>query len=379
MIYKATDTYRENSAVDIVIPADFKENTLVRIRDFNNHNHNDIISEVYGSLPDSGFAAGRSASSLPQVTREQFESYVHAARDYGVIFNYTLNGSCLGAKEYDPSWREEFYSFINYLSVLGISAFTVSTPSIVAILRHQQPFATITVSVTADVTTRGTAIDYASLGANKVMASISLYRRFKQLKHLAITPGIEVGILLNSFCFPDCTYRSEHFNTSSHLANNEPSLYGRVGSFDFNRCDLKRLSDPKQFLGAAWVRPEDVVYYENIGVSFFKLEGRQLQEFDAVRVAMIYCQRHYDGNLCNLHTLFSNAKLPFLLHIDNQKLNNFIDKFLSSYPCSDGCNGCGHCDAYIHNAIRVLDQNALNKSIRCIRDELANFIKLKEI
>lgn len=364
--------------MNIVIPADFKSNTLVRIREFNNKEQTDTISEVYGSLTDSGFAAGRSKSALPNLAREQFESFVRLARDYGIDFNYTLNGSCQGAMEYDPVWRKEFYSYIDYLSSIGISSFTVSSPSIVAILRHYQPSATITVSITADVSTRNMAIDYASLGANKVMASISLYRRFKELNTLSTAPDVEVGMLVNSFCFPDCTYRSEHFNTSAHLAKQEPDLYGKLGSFDFNQCNLKRLSNPKQFLAAAWVRPEDVANYENIGVSFFKLEGRQRQKFDAVRVAKIYCQRYYDGNLCNLHTLFSNSTLQSIFHIDNQKLKNFINIFSSGYNCSNGCNECKHCDDYSRKAIKIIDHQALKKAVQYTRSELTSFIKYQE-
>jgi len=362
--------------MNVIIPADFSEVTLKQVREFNCRETRNSIPEVYGSLPDSGLGAGRSASSLPQVSREQFESYVHTARDYGITFNYTFNGSCLGANEYDPSWREQFLSFVKYLAALGISAFTVSAPSLVAILRHQLPAATITASITADVRTRRGAIDYVRLGANKVMASISLHRRLKQLRHFAATPGIEVGILLNSFCFPDCTYRSEHFNTSSHLLDDEPSLYSTVGSFDFNQCALTKLTSPEQFLRAAWVRPEDVVHYENAGVSFFKLEGRQRQAFDAVKVATIYARRHYDGNLCSLHSLFSESNLPSLIHIDNRQLHGFLAKFMTAFPCdASSCDNCGHCADYARRAIRISDHEGLNTAIRRLRKELTTFVE----
>jgi collagenase-like PrtC family protease len=306
--------------MNITIPANFNILTLEKICKFNQQNENDSIFEVYGSLPFSGFAAGRSSSSLMNPSKEDFESYVNAAKKYGIIFNYTLNGKCLGSMEYDPLWRNKLSSFIDYLFNLGINNFTASSPAMVAIIHDLIPNAKITVSVTAEVATQQAALDYLKLGAQKVMVSVSLNRKFQRLAFFIKNIDAEVGLLLNSFCYPDCTYRTEHFNTSSHLTKNNPYLYDAIGSFDFNLCATEKLSNPERFLKAAWVRPEDIHFYEDLGVSFFKLEGRQRKNYDAVKVAQIYCNRSFKGNLCSLHTLFSQSNLSKLIYIDNNRL-----------------------------------------------------------
>ena len=360
----------------IAIPADFMVATVDRIRDFNAARSGDAIFEVYGSLPDSGFAAGRSASSLPRPTRQQFEEYVRWAQSHHIMFNYTLNGSCLGGQEYDVAWRDDLHEFAQYLSSLGITTFTVSTPALVAILHHLLPEASITVSLTADVRTPDVARDYLSLGASTVMASVSLTRRFRDLERLTRTSGVRVGVLLNSFCFPDCAYRHEHFNTSGHITGAAPSLYAAAGSFDFNRCALAKLTDPKQFLRTAWIRPEDVSRYEAVGVDFFKLEGRQREGFDAVRAAAVYCEREYHGNLCSLHALFATCTLDTIISIDNRNLDGFIDRFLTEYPCDIiTCDNCCHCARFAERAVTIVDGDAVAEAIRRVQDELSVFLE----
>ena len=359
----------------LTVPADFSLVTLDRLCKFNATGAGGTVFEVYGSLPVSGFAAGRSAPSLPQPTRSQFEAYVRSALSHNIPFNYTLNGSCLGGAEYDTQWRSHLREFVEYLSSLGISSFTVSTPALVAIVHHLLPDASITVSLTADIRTSSVVREYLALGATKVMASVSLYRRFQQLEQLVRTAGVEVGVLLNSFCYPDCTYRREHFNTSGHPQANIPDLYTSLGSFDFNRCALAKLTDPKLFLHTAWIRPEDVEYYEALGVGFFKLEGRQRNGFDAPLAAAVYAQRTYNGNLCALHALFAECSLSRLIHIENRELQGFLDRFRRGYPCDTrNCDVCGHCSRYAQRAIRILDHDALTAAAKRVRGELMEFI-----
>jgi len=363
----------------IAVPADFSMDSLMAIHRFNLRSRPNRIFEVYGSLPFSGFAAGRSAHSLPACSKNEFEAYVQHANEYGITFNYTLNGTCLGAQEYDPAWRSRLRSHVHYLRDLGIDTYTICTPAMVAIVRNLVPQAHITVSVTAEVASLRVASVYETIGVDKIMASLSLYRNFSRLRALAQGTTARIGVILNSFCFPHCAYRSEHFNTSAHLDQDSPVLYDTAGSFDFNQCALEKLSDPSDFLCTAFIRPEDIHFYEDMGVSFFKLEGRQRTNFDAVKVAGIYSERRFDGNICDLHVLFSDARLPRLINIDNRKLDGFLARFAAGASCDlKACPDCEHCRKYAQDAISVLDAEGLRHATDDLKREIAEFTDHKE-
>jgi collagenase-like PrtC family protease len=101
------------------------------------------------------------------------------------------------------------------------------------------------------------------------------------------------------------------------------------------------------------VRPEDLEYYVNIGICYFKLQGRHtfVQGGDAVKTVTYYFQESFDGNLMDLLTMF--AKLTsFTVFVDNKKLEGFIKPFYEKENfCKNDCKNCRYCESYARKCI----------------------------
>jgi collagenase-like PrtC family protease len=149
-----------------------------------------------------------------------------------------------------------------------------------------------------------------------------------------------------------------------------------------------RLDDPAKFIKADWIRPEDLAYYEELGVDSIKLVNRGMRTENLVRIVEAYTQRRYEGNLLdllpsaskninfsrknyfqlfkyffhpglvNIFKLFALQKafgeLP--IYIDNRKLEGFLVSLQKQNCSSRLCEDCGFCKDVARRAIKYEDK-----------------------
>jgi collagenase-like PrtC family protease len=145
------------------------------------------------------------------------------------------------------------------------------------------------------------------------------------------------------------------------------------------RCTLDRLCDISQIIKCRWVRPEDIHFYEEIGIDMFKISGRSMPSEKILHAATAYSSRHYQGNLYDIMNVIT-PKLGFIssalpggqnniigalpkFYIDNQALEGFID-FFRKQNCLSGCSHCDYC------------QRIASKVIQFDRDEVDEYIAM---
>src|SRR5512135_807837 len=109
------------------IPADFRPETIAALTHAN-ATMDLPVREVYGSLNPSLYGSGRRSGLITPVTPEELRRYVACAAAAGIEFNYTLNFSSLGNREY--AGREELRQFLENLAGLGVRRFTVALPTV---------------------------------------------------------------------------------------------------------------------------------------------------------------------------------------------------------------------------------------------------------
>ena len=142
--------------------------------------------------------------------------------------------------------------------------------------------------------------------------------------------------------------------------------------------------EPVDFIRSTWIRPEDVYYYEKIGMDYFKVIDRGMATQTILSIIGFYVKRSYDGNLLDLfpdpsrsimfakRNLFSKIKYflrPFTvnvfklrkfaglftnaIYIDNRKLDGFLER-IKNLECDKlSCAECRYCYEIAKRAVRV--------------------------
>ena len=152
-------------------------------------------------------------------------------------------------------------------------------------------------------------------------------------------------------------------------------------------CQKKELEDLSEYIKSPWVRPEDIIYYEKIGIENFKITERDFPTDELVKRVKAYTEKSFNGNLLELiqgHGVVENKKVQFQkqnvntrteiyseikrvrglcvprecerhIYIDNKKLDGFI-KFFISGNCTGKCEQCGYCKKIAKKCIETNDE-----------------------
>ena len=151
-----------------------------------------------------------------------------------------------------------------------------------------------------------------------------------------------------------------------------------------------------------FIRPEDLHFYEEIGIRKFKLVGRARPTEWILTALRAYSQRSYHGNFAEILGTFSlyrdiaREALRFLelkdidtpktlerlrktnlfrptIYINNKLLDGFLD-FFRKLDCENtSCRECGYCKRYAERAISIdkIEQKFVLKNL----DKVAGWIK----
>lgn len=351
---------------------------------------NKNVYELYGRMTNDIFCGGRPLNSLNKITQEVFESHVKAARENGINFNYLLNGACDSNKSQSKTWQKQFVKFLFYLKNVGVNAFTITNPLILKIIKKHYPSAICRVSTFSCVDCLEKAKYWEELGADIICADfVKINRNFEELQK--IVNGLKrakLEILTTNSCIKYCPYIHTHVNCIAHASQHNSSS----GYIDWCllACQYQQLKKPEEYIKSPWVRPEDVKYYEEIGIEHFKITERDFPTEILVERLEAYNKREYNGNLLNLiqghgykfqstplQPLIKKTKFKdineilseiFLIRgykqerkfsqhcwIDNKKLNGFLE-FFKQNNCKGDCSNCNYCKNIAAKTISTNDE-----------------------
>lgn len=366
----------------ISLVTNFDDNLIDEIKEY-------PIYEVYGKMKNDFIGGGRPNNGLHDVEKDKFEKHVKKVRESGIKFNYLLNGSCLSNREQDIEWQNKFKVFLEYLSKVGVNALTVSNPFILQFIKKyfKEEF-TVRVSTFACVDSYEKAKYWEDMGADYICADfVKINRDFDELKYMVDNlKTSKIEILVTNSCLKNCPMIYTHTTGLSHASgiSNEKTKYEDWGLFF---CQKRELEDVSEYIKSPWVRPEDIIYYEKIGIENFKITERDFPTSELVRRVKAYTTRSFDGNLLDLiqgHGVIEDKNLKLTkkdvntrldiyneikrvrglgtirecerhIYIDNKKLNGFIKYFVSG-NCTGKCKQCGYCDRIAKNCIRTNEE-----------------------
>ena len=338
------------------VPADFRESTLEKYEEFNKNYPKAKVVETYGQMVEGKLVqSGRMCESLPQVGLKELEYYVTCSQKKGIGFNYTFNASCMSNYEGTAEGLHEIKILVKTLWNMGIDTFTVALPEIMEIIKYTLPQSKIVVSTICEVNSIQKIYLYKNMGVVRIVVDADINRDLKLLEKMAEVFGSRIEIIVNNLCYQNCGYKMFHYNHDSHYINE------KNGSIYYtSRCAMQKYSKKENVLKLNWIRPEDIHLFENIGISFYKLQGRpSVLHGMPWKAIQAYAEENYDGNLCDVLTLFSPS--PYSTFIDNKKLEGFLEGYCTNTSVHNiDCLNCSHCSTYAEKSVT---ESAYNKTL----------------
>lgn len=344
------------------------------------------VYELYGKLTVDFVGGGRVSASLPVVSRKQAGRHVLEAHNNGLKFNYLLNANCLNNAEWTIRGQDSLTRLIDWLVDINVDSVTVCSPYLLELIKRRYPKLKVYISTLSRIDSVEKAKFWESLGADEITPSfVDINRNFRMLKK--IREGVKCGIKLiaNLDCLYQCPFFTYHANSVAHASQSGHQMRNFLIDYYYLTCDYKRIADPEQLIRSGWIRPEDLHYYEDIGIDKIKLLDRRMTTEQISFIVDVYTKKGYDGNLLDLfpHTTktivhqkgsaFHKLKYffrPFLVNvfklaegrklfgdrkifIDNRKLDGFLDFFLKEDCDLKSCDDCGYCKRIAAQAIKI--------------------------
>lgn len=333
------------------VPADFKKETIDKYDILNRSFPESKVIETYGNITVGNLCeSGRAVNDLPRVDFQGLKAYVEYSQAKDIDFNYTLNPSHMNNREFSRKGILELMTFLDKLYDAGVRSLTIALPTIIDLVKASPYDFKIKPSTICQIVNATKALAYKRMGVERIVVDEAVYKDFQTLRRIRNAFGEKVEIIINSICHKNCIYRPFHYNqvsSDSIQVNQAMSL-----NYYSNKCLMQRYQTISDFLKLSWVRPEDLKYYTDIGINYFKLQGRQhVSKGDPLRTLEAYFKESYDGDLMKLLDMF-NPTCSFRFFVDNKKLEGFIKPFYEIDGfCKNDCASCKYCETFARKAI----------------------------
>ncbi len=344
------------------------------------------VAELYSKLASDFVGGGRASYILPHVSKSKAAMYITEARRSGAKFNYLLNATCMGNREWTIKGQRSIVALLDWLMDIGVDGVTVSIPYLLELIKRRYPKLKVCVSTQAGVDSIRRAKYWEGLGADRItLAEISVNRNFPLLRQLRRAVKCELQLIANLDCLSHCPFWIYHSVLNSHGSQDDYLSYSFLIDYCTIACNYIRLMDPVEFIRAGWIRPEDVHYYEAVGIDSIKLVNRAMTTQAILSVVDAYTKGYYEGNLLDLFSrpskniIFQRANIfhkfkyffyPFRIniftllkarslldetrvYIDNKALGGFIEHFLNENCIGKSCEDCKYCADIAERAIRI--------------------------
>ncbi len=334
------------------VPADFKEKTILEYKNLNQSNENVVIRETYGQLTEGYMhMSGRAKSTIPPIDMKNLEKYVEFSNKNGIEFNYTLNAACFGNYEFSDVGILEIRRLLSDLHNIGIRNLTLTTPAIIELVKSIAPDMNIKASAICQINSVKKMNYYINSGVERFVVDPDITRNFTLLRNMVELGMDKMEIIINDKCMKDCAYKIFHYNQTAHDNNK------RAESYYFMNCGVQKCGNPQAFLNLNWIRPEDLHLYENMGIRYFKVEGREFMlHGNMMKLLKAYIDESFDGNLLDLLHIFSPYDTAHQPYINNKALDGYVEGFYNNKViCNQLCEECGYCSEFLKKSFTIPD------------------------
>ncbi len=359
------------------------------------------VYEIFGKLTSDYFGGGRPSFYLPEVNREKLERYVRKTHEHGIEFNYLLNASAMANQEFTREGQRNMEEILEWLDEIGVDSVTVANAYFLRLVKRRHPRIKVRVSSHRYTDNARKVRFWVDNGADVIVVSeVNIHREFKVLESMQkAAGGVELQLIVNNWCRQDCAIAGNHAVGLSSASRKN----GRGFPLDYCSivCNQLRLEQPVNYIRANWIRPEDLLVYEDMGFHNFKIVERNTPTQILLERAKAYAERRYEGNLLDLVqnyaypiekvgekgkdaysyrrmlkyflkpkavNLTKFAKVidfgktasvlyplqgPNPVQIDNRSLDGFLDHFKKSGCQAKDCESCRYCHQWADRTVKI--------------------------
>lgn len=357
------------------------------------------VESIFGKMSQDVVGGGRPSLALADLDAIALRAAVLLAHQSGLRFYYVLNSPCMGNLEFSRATNQKINALLDLIADSGVDGVVVSMPYLLALIKKRYPKLLVSISTFVGITTSQKAVMWEDQGADRLILGIDVNRNRRLLEQIRRAVKCELELFANAMCLYQCPFGSAHSACNGHASSSADILKGFNVDYHSYQCSERRLSKPSEFIRGRFIRPEDVKAYEDIGIDVLKISDRLRSTSWIIRAASAYSGRHYDGNLADIisYPVFSgkgdqphtnaarylarskHASLALLkvmqgivecttpVHIDNRKLDGFLDHYFS-HDCENAICGtdCRYCET-VASRVVSFDGNKLDVCLSHIR------------
>ncbi|MCI8589359.1 MAG: hypothetical protein HFE77_01385 [Clostridiales bacterium] len=331
----------------ISMPTRFDAATIAIVNTINQSNPAHKIGEIYGSVPDILWGTGRDGDTLPKMTIEQVCSHIKAARKIGLHFNYIMNAPCYKNDEYDRGMISQLFHTFDQLVDCGLDVITLANPYLISLFKKTYPTIQINASAVLHIIDFKTASFYASMGAQRITLHSDINRDLKRIKDIQSNLDCDIEIMANPRCLLNCPIEKYHYNVLGHKETGR--ALGNWFNFCTMHCAVERLKKPEEVFMSGWFRPKDTYKYEELGIDYLKIVGREFALSTIYKITKHYACEESVPNMGDILGGYAAYRLPSgkivssLMYIDTSRDDLYEKRFHCANACLSDCGSCTIC------------------------------------
>lgn len=352
----------------------------------------DSVVNIFGATSNNITGGGRNSEGLTAIDRKDIEMAVRKAHDNHIEFNYLMNSSCMGNKEYTESTYQKIIENLDWVNDIGVDWVTIANPYIVEICKKRHPNIKISLSSFSMVESVQRAKFYDDLGVDEISVRENINRDFGLLKQMQQSVKCRIQVIANQTCLYQCPYQFYHDNVMSHSSQRDTLLHSYSIDYCILNCLSKKFSCPEEIIKSRWIRPEDLSVYEAEGITKFKITDRVKSTDWLVNVVKSYHERKHEGNLADILNLVQiqnkrssgtvvstdvtkvtedtkkarKMMKDFMMldvQIDNRKLDGFLDHYKKTDCRNISCDKCGYCKRVADDVLTFTSKKRMDAAL----------------
>lgn len=354
------------SQINLTIPCYWNSKVIDKILGVGYNNGLVRVTEVYGVLADGGpVGHGRAADTVISVSRERAVDFRLYLKKKNLKFTYLLNAPFeFSGKEGQIAKLDEYLGWI--LNILKPDGLTISSLALMKYVRKSDSKIPIYISTIAGIKSVRDIKPFMPIKPSRVILHHDAGKKWNDLKEIieyGKKNSFSVELMVTESCLFECPSRKKHYEYLTKEAKD---------SCFHSNCNSRKLINPREYLMAgAVIRPEDTVFYKEMGVSFFKITGRSQCIGWLPKVVRAYQKMHYRGNLIRLLDIDPAMHAEKLIYLDNRSLNGF----LSNFPQTGYKDVVKYCDEWM---VRLYDKKKFRISDQSTYSTEGNSLSLKK-
>jgi len=354
------------------------------------------VVNIYGAASKDITGGGRGTNGLSVITKQDIEKAVVKAHENKIEFNYLLNSSCMGNKEFLAKKRDEIIEHLSWLESINVDWVTIANPYLIEICKNKFPGIKVSLSSFAMVESVERAKFYDSLGVDEITVRENINRDLNLLREIQKNVKCKIQVLVNQTCLHHCPYQFYHDNVMSHASQKSDLEEDVFIDYCILKCIYRKFDNPTEIIKSNWIRPEDLCVYEDYGIDKFKITDRGKSSNWIVKVVKSYHERKYDGNLADILNIVQvhnkrtsgkvfeansdneaakkhikrllRAYMILNVQMDNSKLDGFIEFFKNGNCRHKSCDSCGYCSSIAQKVISFPNSKAISHALDEIKE-----------